>query len=339
MFKRMLLTALILAAFTSAQAKDAGSRDAHDADAAARLQLAAANAPGDLVSDAFIVEMIDIYLQVDAQAESLDPMLREELVEAKARLQQRVAAGIMDEPALLTTVGNCHGRYVQDGKCDAHWARVAELAGDNGYLHFLLMNHAAARGDDMLFARHADLAAKAETFESTLVAVFAPLYERYLLVPESFWSTDERLGGPRVQAGVLAMANGAVSALPNYQHVMRYCEAADVDVQLLCVDVAKRLASDSNTLLDRMIATAMLRELGTDEEKAWSKEQRRQDQWLSRGLWLMEEELDDTQNARYFEVFAEQGEMGAIRYANQALGRALEAPVDWQPSAYGAEAN
>jgi len=334
MFKHFILTLLVLSGATSAHATDA-----HDANGAARLQLAAANAPGDLVSDAFMVEMIDITLQVNAQDDSLDPMLREELADARVRLQQRVAAAIMDEPNLLATVGDCHGRYVQDRNCDTHWARVAELAGDNGYLHLLLMNHAAAKGDDMLFARHAALAAEAETFEPILAGVFGSLYERYLLVPESLWSKDMELGGPHYQAGVLAMANVAVSALPSYQHFMLYCKAADVDEQLLCVAAAKRLATDSSTLLDRMIGTAMLREHGTDEQKAWAKEQHRQDQWLSRGLWLSEDELDDTQNARYFELFVEQGEMGAIRYANLALGRALEAPADWQPSAYGAETN
>lgn len=339
MFKYILLTVLILSGATSAQAEPTPDEATEGRNNYARLQLAAANAPGDLVSDAFIVEMMHVALQGNAQDPLLDPELREEITQARDRLEQRVAAGIKDEPVLLVTVGNCHGRYVQDGDCDAHWARVAELAGDDGYLHFLVMNHAAALGDDVLFARHAALAAQAETFESTLAAIFAPLYERYLQVPESLWPTDQDLGSPRFMAGVTAMANTAAFALPGYQSVMRYCEAAAADQKALCVAVARRLAADSSTMTDRMVGTAMLRKLGTDEEKAWAQQQRRQDQWLSRGLWGMEDELDETQNNRYFEVLAEHGEMAAVRYGNLAQGRSLEPPADWQAPGHGADAN
>lgn len=340
MLKYILLSALVLAGATSARQAGPTAEEVREyRDSYARILLAAANAPGDLVSDAYLVEMIEVARHPHGDDDGMDPSLRDALTEASERLQQRVAAGLPDEPALLATIGNCHGRYMQGGDCAAHWARVGESAGEDGYLHYHLMNHAAAVDDAGLFARHAGLAAAAENFESTLPDIFATLYERYLQVPESLWFTDEDLGGPRYQAAVLAMSSGTAFGLPAYQQSLRHCEAAQDDVQGLCVAVARRLAGDSSTLMDRMIGTAILRKLGSEQDKAWAAERRRQDQWLARVGWTLEDHFDDVQWARYFEVYAEQGELGAMRYASLALGRPLEAPAGWQPSAYGTEAN
>lgn len=339
MLKHILLTTLLLAGPAAIAAEPTGTEASEERNNYARLQLAAAHVPGDLLSDAFIVEMMQVSMLTGVQDDTLDPVLREELVKARDRLAERVAAGMVDDPVLMATMGHCKGRYVGEGECDMHWARVAELAGDDGYLHFLVMSHAAAQGDEALFAHHAARAAQAETFESHLAAIFVPLYERYLQVPEALWPTDDQLGGPRYQAAMLAMASGAGFGLPAYQPVFRHCEAAQGEVRQLCVGVAKRLARDSSTLIDRMVGTAILRKLGSDQEKAWAREQRRQDQWLARVGWTLEERFDEARWDRYFEVYADRGEMGALRHANRVLGRSLEAPADWQPSPYGAEAD
>ena len=339
MRKYILPTLLMLATVASVQAEPTPAETAEHRNNYARLLLAAANAPGDLVSDAYLVEMMAIVGLAQADDAAMDPALRDELGVVRDRLQQRVAAGLMDEPALLATIAHCQGRYLQGRDCAAHWARVAESAGDNGYLHLQLMNDAAAQDDAVAFARHAELAAQAGTFESTLPEIFASLHARYLQVPDALWPTDQDLGGPRHQAGVLAMASGTAFGLPAYQQTFRRCEAAQDEVRQWCVAVARRLAGNSSTLIDRMIGTAILRKLGSEQDKAWAEAQRRQDQWLSRVGWTLEDKFDDALWEKYFEIFAKQGEMAAIRYANQALGRALEPPADWQPSAYGAEAN
>ena len=335
MLKHILLTTLLLAGPAAIAAGPTGTEASDERNNYARLQLAAANVPGDLVSDAFIVEMMEISLLTGVHDDTLDPTLREEIVKARDRLAERVAAGMVDDPVLMATMGHCKGRYVDEGKCDMHWARVADLAGDDGYLHFLVMSHAAAQGDEALVAYHAARAVQAETFESHLAAMFVPLYERFLQVPEALWPTGDDLGGHRYQAGVLAMSGGAGFGLPAYQHVFRRCEAAEGEVRQLCVGVARRLAGDSSTLMDRMVGTGMLRKFGSEQDKAWARERRRQDQWLARVGWTLEDQFNDGQWDRYFEVYAEHGELAAIRHANRVLGRALEAPDDWQPHEYG----
>lgn len=302
-----------------------------DIDGAARVQLAAANAPGDLLSDAYLVPMIDLTLQGDEDRRELDPALREALVQARDDLSRRVALAEDETPVALFTTVSCLRKDAEAQKCDGARERLAGLANDNGYHHFVLMSMAAKRGDDEAFAVHGQKAVEAPTFEPDMIPVFASLYARYSKVPDALWHEQGIEHGPEAAPGILAMAVAAAVVLPGYQPFVKACDKDSEERRVLCVAVARRMAERSTVLLDRLIGVGLLKKFGTPAEQEAARELERKANWLYAGLSSSGSVLDDSQMGRYFDIFASEGEFAAMRYAANVTGRPLEPPADWQP--------
>ncbi len=326
----MMKTRLMLPLLLLGCAFAANAEDPSDAEMNARTQLAAANAPGDLLSDAYLVPMIDLALEADEQSKELDPTLRSALVRARDDLAQRVALASDEVPVALFTTVSCLMKGADAEKCDGSRERLAELAKDNGYHHFVLMSMAAKRGDDDAFALHGEKVMAAPKFEPDLIPVFASLYARYSQVPEALWQQTGGTYGPEASPGILAMAVGAAVVLPGYQPFVKACDEGSVERRSLCVAVARRMAERSTVLLDRLIGVGLIKKYGTPAEQKAARELERQANWLHAGLATFDSELDDEQKGQYFDVFASEGEFAAMRYAAQATGRSLEPPADWQ---------
>ena len=307
------------------------SESAEGPDDAARIQLAAANAPGDLLSDAYLVEMLDLTLQQDSQRDHLDPALRKEVIATRDRLKQRVANDLDDEPAILATLGNCFGRYKEGTDCPERMDRLAEAGHDNGYYHFVLLSEAARNNDAAGFSRHAQSMVDAEVFRPVFLEVFSSLYQRYRQVPVSLWSQDMAPYGPEASPGISAMAQAAAVALPNYQSLYRFCEASADQSREDCVVVARKLTNESTVLLEQFIGTGLLEKVGDASDQALAQELRREGEWLQKSLAAMEDEMDDGQIGEYFDIFARDGEFAAMRFASKTMGRPVEPPADWQP--------
>jgi hypothetical protein len=297
----------------------------------ARVQLAAANSPGNLVSDAYLVEMLDVTLQTHAGKEWLDPELREEIVATRDRLKQRVESGLKDEPAVLATVGNCFGRYKDGTDCADRMQRMAEAAHTNGYYHFVLANVAAAEQDAEGFSRRVGEMRESREFRPVFLDVFASLYARYRQVPDALWVQASDVYGPEEAAGVLAMAQAAAVALPAYQKLLSFCRDAEGQTRADCLALGRHLEQTSTVLLEQGVGLALVERLGNETDAARVRERRRENRWLQTALTNFDEQLDDGQTGQYFDIFASEGEFAAIRYAAQATGRSLEPPADWQP--------
>ena len=326
MFNRLALGLIILSFVSPADAESAEGPDD-----AARIQLAAANAPGDLLSDAYLVEMLDLTLQQDSQRDHLDPALREELTATRDRLRQRVETGLADEPALLATLGNCFGRYKEESNCPERMDRLAEAGHDNGYYHFVLLSEAARNNDAAGFSRHAQSMVDAEVFRPVFLEVFSSLYQRYRQVPASLWSQHMAPYGPEASPGISAMAQAAAVALPNYQTLYRFCESSADQTREDCVVVARKLTNESTVLLEQFIGAGLLEKVGDASDQALAKELKREGKWLQKSLAAMEDEMDDGQIGEYFDIFARDGEFAAMRFASKTMGRPVEPPADWQP--------
>lgn len=326
MLKTLCPLLLALAGATSAHAGDT-----RDANAAARLQLAAAEAPGDLLSDAYLVPMIDLALEADGKSGELDPALRASLVQARDELAQRVDAAEAEVPAALFATVQCLRKDADVEQCDDSRERMAEIAGDNAYHHFVLMSTAAERGDDEAFARHARRMLAAPAYEPDMLPVFASLYRRYSELPASFWQQAGGDYGPESAPGIQAMAIAAAVVLPGYRPFTQACEEDNAERRALCVAVARHMAERSPVLLDRLIGVGLIKKYGTPAEKAAASELEREAMWLHAGMAHFDSELGDEQLGRYFDIFADEGEFAAMRYAAQATGRSLEPPADWQP--------
>lgn len=331
MLNRLAMTVLllvVLAGATAAQASE--TQDREDIDTYARIQLAAANAPGDLLSDAYLVPMIDLTLEVDHGRQELDPALREALVQARDDLSGRIALAEEEAPVALFTTVSCLKKGADAQKCDGARERLAELANDNGYHHFVLMSMAAKRGDDEAFAVHGQKAVEAPNFEPDFVPVFASLHARYSKVPDELWQQKGIEHGPEAAPGILAMAVAAAVVLPGYQPFVKACDGDSEARRLLCVAVARRMAERSTVLLDRLIGVGLLKKFGTPAEQEAARELEREANWLHAGMAAFDSELDDSQTGRYFDIFASEGEFAALRYAANVTGRSLEPPADWQ---------
>ncbi|WP_339824563.1 hypothetical protein [uncultured Arenimonas sp.] len=324
--KTRLLLPLMLGCAFAASAEDPGNADMN-----VRVNLAAANAPGDLLSDAYLVPMIDLALEADAPGRELDPELRKSLEQARDDLAQRVDSAADEVPVGLYTTVNCMKKGADARECSDSRERLAGLAKENGYHHFVLMSMAARRGDEDAFATHGEKLIAAPRFDPDLVPVFASLHARYSQVPDALWQHPENEYGPEAAPGVQAMAIAAAVVLPGYQPFMQACEKDDADRRTLCVAVASRMAERSTVLLDRLIGVALIKKIGTPAEQQGARELEREAKWLLASVANFGSELDDGQWGRYYEIFASEGEFAAMRYAAQATGRSLEPPADWQP--------
>lgn len=316
----------VLAGAAFAQADDNG-----DADAAARVQLAAAEAPGDLLSDAYLVPMIDLALEADAKRGELDPALRASLAQARDDLAQRVDRAEDEAPVALFTTVQCLRKDADADKCNGSRERLAEVAGDNAYHHFVLISMAADRGDEEAFARHARRMLAAPKYEPDMLPVFASLYRRYSEVPAALWQQGGGNYGPEAAPGIQAMAIAAAVVLPGYRPFTQACKEAVPGRRALCVAVARHMAERSPVLLDRLIGVGLIKEYGTEAEQAAASELEREAKWLHVGMAHFDRELSDDQLGRYFDIFASKGEFAAMRYAAQETGRPLQPPADWQP--------
>lgn len=326
MFNRLTLTLALLAGVSATHAETVEGPDG-----AARIQLAAANAPGDLLSDAYLVEMLDLTLQQDSQRDHLDPFLRADVVATRDRLRQRVETGLGDEPALLATQGNCLGRYKEESNCPERMDRLAEAGHDNGYYHFVLLGEAARNDDAAGFSRHAQSMLDSKVFRPVFLEVFSSLYQRYRQVPASLWPQDMAPYGPESNPGVLAMAQAAAVSLPAYQWLFRFCEASADETREYCAAVARKLANESPVLIEQFIGTGLLEKVGDESDRALARELKREGRWLQRSLVDMEDEMDDGEIGEYFDIFARDGEFAAMRFASKTMGRPVEPPADWQP--------
>lgn len=324
MFKYLTLALLLLAGPSAAQ-----TRDPEAANINARIQLAAANAQGDAISDAVLARAIDMqrgYGSVD----DIDPALLQDLQAAHGKLQARTEAMMRKDPVLLATFSGCFWRNEVSADCEGARGDLAELAGDNGYHHFVLMADAGRRGDDVAFARHALNVAAAPEYRPDFQLVFASLHDRYRQVPDVLWMHEENNYGAAA-SGVHAMALAAAVALPAYQHFMNACRDSEGERRELCLLVARRMAAESPVVLDRIIGFGLLEKLGDARDQAQAIEWKREVDWLTRGVVGFEEELSPEQFNTYFDLFSTQGEIAAMRYGSQARGRPVEPPADWQP--------
>lgn len=327
----MIVTRLALSLSLLCLALGASAADSSGAEAHARVQLAAAKAEGDLLSDAYLVPMIDLALEADDASRELDPALRSELERARDELEKRLALAENEVPVALHTTVKCLKKGADAEACDGSRARLAELAEDNGYHHYVLMSMAARRGDDEAFAAHGEKLLQAPVFEPDMIPVFASLYARYSEVPHVLLQHPGNEYGPEAAPGILAMAVAAAVVLPGYQPFVKACDEETEGRRALCTAVAWRMAERSTVLLDRLVGVALLQKHGTPADKDAARKLEREVKWLHSNLARFDSELSDEQMGRYFDIFASEGELAAMRYAAQATGRSLVPPADWQP--------
>lgn len=327
----MLLSGLLAAAPATVSA-DAASDAPSSAreDAWLRYQLAVAESPGDVLSDAFLARALEMVQNGETRETPPEPALLARVQVVQGQLAARAAAARHDDATLLLSQMSCLPPARASDACLADLARLAELAGDNAYHHFVLMGHAWALGDAEGFLREARLAAEAPGYRHDVPKVFGSLYQRYAQVPADHLARSDP--GNRIPvAGISAMGFATALALPAYQYFVQPCREAEGELQGHCLAIAVRMLREGQLALDLSIASAVIEAHGDDSLKAEARRRQREMAWHFESLRGAELRLDEREWRDYLDAFADSGELAAFRVANAAMGRPALPPDDWNP--------
>lgn len=327
--------ALLLATGLAAPAASAEDRSAEqiirDQEAVTRYYLAAAEAEGDALSDAYMLKLLALPSGDPVARAEFDPTLVARLEVVSAELAARVQAARNDDPVLLASQLRCHPAARMETTCQEDLARLAELAGDNAYHHFLVMGHAWAREDAGTFLRHARLAAEAPAFRPDVDVVYRSVYERLKRVPDSLMPRSQDYEEKIPAAGMVAMSIAAAFALPSYQNYVQPCRESEGELREHCLAIARRLFEESTSAIDVHIASAIFKELGEPAQQARAQAMVDRLNWQVQNMRAMEERFDRHQWQAYFDAYAEGGESAAYAYAANVMGYPAEPPPGWSP--------
>jgi len=326
---RVLFALLMMFPLLAAHAQEPGEENRLQWHA---YQLAVAESPGDAFSDLLMARSMGILLAAP-DADSDDETLRALNARAEvvvAQLKARVDAVRGSDPFLLGIDLGC-GRGGDATVCSERRAMLESMVGDNAYHGLVLMMVAWEADDAEAFLRAARLAANAPDYESAPASGLASLVARYRQVPAPPVEHDSaitRSHGPEVMAMAISMA----ITLPNLGNFVRPCREADGDLRRQCLTIANRVVSRAQNLLELYIAQSVVEALGTPEDIAAAHARRREVAWLrARSLPLfMAAEIGPVAGVGdYFDTFARDGEIAAMRAFLEAHGITTTPPADW----------
>ena len=138
-----------------AAAMPASANESEQALASLKIQLAAAEAPGDIVSDMALFKMIPVVMGYQPDLDALDPALVSRLRSVQTSLGERLVREYDSDPTALALELRCLPASRAQPGCEARMDRLSGLAGDNAYHHIVLMGTAAALGDPTAMLEYA----------------------------------------------------------------------------------------------------------------------------------------------------------------------------------------
>lgn len=292
--------------------------------------LAVAEAPGDAHTDLLLAKAMPMFVQTSDSDEAHAFNARAEVV--AARLQARVDAERDSDPVLLAADLGCW----PDPKsqvCTERRAKLEAFAAGNAYYGLILMTTAWAAGDAEGYLRTARLAATAERYDSQGALPFGALRDRYRSVPlPALGSQDER--ARRLGPEISAMAMTAALAFPSLQHFSQPCRESEGELRQHCLAVAKAMITQSHLLIEIWIAKTVIDAIGTAEDIEGARMIQREAHWLqsrSTPLATASEWGDVAGMDDYFNAYANEGELSAMRALLAAHGIPLTPPDHWTP--------
>jgi hypothetical protein len=326
---RLLSTLLLMSSLLPAHAQEPTEQQKLDWWA---YQLAVAEAPGDARSDLMLARM-QPYL-----APALDGLADSEKSRAlKARweviiaeLQARVDEVRDSDPFLLSADLGCWPD-AKSAICTDRRRKLEAFAPDNAYLGMVLMAYAWRAEDAEGYQRAARLAATAERYDSQMANAFASLRERHRGVPvPAFVGKTEQ--NQRLAPEVMAMGVAAVVANPPFQWFSQPCRESEGELRAHCLAVALKMMSQSQNVLEILIAQPVVEALGTAEDIESAKLIRRDIDWLMArssplGAAMEYGEVAGTQD--YFDAYASDGELSAMRALLTAHNIPIHPPEGW----------
>lgn len=316
-------------------------------EATLRLQIAMAEAPGDLLSDALVVVGLDSMARYGAASPTLTPAQLEMIEALQARrsnslesLRARVESATPADVRLLA-LDPCIGhRGLPTADCDAKRKALESLAGDNAHFHLLLASRAWHVSDDESFLRHLHAAAAAPTYDSGFNQGFGALRRRMQHVPMPTIPGDLEPAEARdafVQnwAGV-HMGGGSYGVLTPCREVSAGDEMA---LHQACRAIARRYAEGAQSLSELRVAQALIDVLGTEADKERLQQRILAAQWwqfvTSEAVWMLAPGRERARRLdQYWDDVAAYGELGAMEAVVRRLDLSPDPPAGFDPVAW-----
>lgn len=305
--------------------------------------LAVAEAPGDVRSDLRMRRMLDLSASLVAPPDKAAPPVSEPMRAYLARAQvvaaeldARIDAQRDSDPFLLAGDLGCWPKRADMSVCDSRRAKLEAFVPDNAYFGLVLMTQAWNRGDAEAFVRVARLAAAAEEFDSLAANGFQSLVERYRQVQAPAMPSTDALTRSH-PAEVMAMGIAMATVSPAYAQFTQPCREAQGELRDHCLAMARKIMSQSRTVLEVGIVLPLVEAIGTPADIAAAREHRRDIQWLqarAMPLFAASQSVVVAGMDEYLERFGSEGEFAAMRALLVAHGIAPRPPADWtDPSA------
>jgi len=313
----------------SANAQQLNAQDQLTWDA---YRVAVAEAPGNLHSDLLVAKsmrfLLNTPLQDSASEETLALRARAEVITAE--LEARVDQARDGDPFLLAADLGCWPD-VRSTECEERRAKLEAFAPDNAYLGMVLMTYAWMAQDAEGYQRAARLAAAAERYDSHPAHAFGALRERYRGVPYPSLAGDTERSRQLVPE-VMAMSVYAAVAMPPLTHFVQPCRESEGELRAQCLAIALKMMSQSQNLIEIYIGQSVVEALGTPEDIEDAKMIRRDVDWLlthTVPLSAATEHADVAGTEEYFEAYAADGELAAMRVLLQAHNIPIHPPEGW----------
>lgn len=306
-----------------------------------------AEAPGDLMSDALLVERLR---QLGGYAAPRDaaPELAQRFESLQARraralgqMTESLQSSAMASARLLSRDACFRAVTATDAACAEKRQALEFLASGNAYYHLVLARQAWHARDDAAYVRHLRAAAAATRYDDGFSDAFGSMHQRLQKAkpraPAGFFQSEEQMA---FWATVLVIEHD-----PMMDGVLAPCrEVADTPspIRDACHAVAVRMLEGAQTGWTRAEAGALINRLGTDREKAAFAAQTRRLQWWN---WVFQSRLEDVRDSQQFDVLlreyaadvAAYGEIGAIEAAIRRWDVSLEPPPAFDPGEAGME--
>lgn len=326
---RALLCLLLVFALLPTHAREPAPEDLRAWQA---YHLAVAETPGDAHSDFLMAQTLQLLARSHAASGDGDaaPELTARTEVIVAGLLARVDAGRDTHPALLAADLGCR----PDPKatlCSERRARLETHAADNAYYGVILMANAWLAEDAEAYLRAARLSAAAERYDSLVAVPFEALRKRYRSVPVPALPGQNENARQWVPDGT-AILVAHVFGLPPQQHFVQPCRESEGELRDHCLSIAKAMLVQSQVVMEIRIARSLVEALGAAEDIERARLIQRDAEWLlSRSAPLLgASDWGDVAGMQdYFDAYANDGELSAMRALLTAHGIATTPPTDW----------
>lgn len=260
-----------------------------------------------------------------------------------AALRARAASERDSDPLLLRlTIADSGVRGSTPEQADALYAQLDALDPGNAFNSLAVMGVAPKDYADPSYDQRVQEMAAASHYRSDYTAVlrtgYAAMARAYGLAAIPSQAEVETRTAEMYQAGIAAAGVAAAMALPGFGRLTQACDIARFPARTEpCRRVAERMYDDTDTLLDRMIALALLKRTVTDDaDRTRVQALKREADWqLAAYQDLMFRSFGTeamvVDNVRHLTAILRRGELAAMRDLLAAHAVPLQPPADWQP--------